>query len=97
MAGIAQQLVVDRGEEHLRRLLGRSRREGEQRGRVEDELAELPVQRRLGAAMRPKVRKWASVARSMGWHARAVRRVALLCLLALAGCGGDERELGEAG
>ena len=27
----------------------------------------------------------------MAWHARGVRRAALLCVLALAGCGGDDR------
>ena len=45
---IAQQLVVDRREEHHRGLLRGSRREGEQVGRFRDQRAQLPVERRLG-------------------------------------------------
>jgi aldose sugar dehydrogenase len=33
----------------------------------------------------------------MGWHARPVRRLALLCLLALAGCGGEDTDTQPAG
>ena len=47
--GIAQELVVDRGEEHHRRRLGGARREREQRRRVGRELAHPGVQRRVGA------------------------------------------------
>jgi hypothetical protein len=48
VAGVAQQLVVDRGEEDVRRPLRRSRRQGEQLRRLRDQLADPRVERRVG-------------------------------------------------